>query len=171
MDKRTIKDTYKSIVEYLEANQDSRVKDILPTIVGMATRKRNRNTYFVSKSDTSKIIGMKCAFFNKWMPLVGDSAVTFGIKKTTPTGLNPMCNPGLKLWTAQQKTAKVKTEELIPKVISGEIQPHQLKELQEAIERDRVNIPATSLGFDTLEQLRENLTRTGNYPVLSSEIS
>lgn len=158
----TIKKAYESIITFLEANQDKKVKAILDEVRELASAKTNRaggSNYI--KDSTGNVVAILDYYFKRWMPLVGEAAVEFGAKKNTPTGFNTMCKKGVSEWTKQQSEAKKANAQLLTRVAAGEIQPSDIPAEQAAIEQARGNIVETELGFASKEEVLAYLASSG----------
>ena len=107
------------------------------------------------------VVAIRCYYFKKWMPLIGEHAVEFGAKASSATGFNSMCREGVNLWTKQQRDAKLAQEGLLAKIESGELAPEDIKDAREAIDAERNTIEETDLGFDELDAVRDYLVGQG----------
>ncbi len=171
----TVKKSFVTLVTFLEANKDRVVNEILPEIIGLASGKKSAGTTkkasnIAIRDEHGNVIAINCYYFKKFMPLYGPKAVEFGKKASTNTGYNTMCKEGVSLWTKAQDEAKKAGEELLNKVVAGEIQPGEIVAAREAIEAERKAIPATDLGFDTIEQLNKYYAKNPiDYSTVSNE--
>lgn len=161
-----VKKAFQPIVDLIEnaiAN-DSKVKasSLLADIIALAAAKVSTGVgSTILKSTDGTVVAVRCYYFKRWMPLVGDKAVEFGKKANTATGLNTMCKEGSSHWTKQQRDAEAANKALMTKVISKEITPDDIPALQAQIEETRKLIVPTELGFATEEEVREYLSQTG----------
>ena len=161
----TIKKAFVEIVELLEANENSKVKSILPDVIQLASAKQGGGgggaTTF-HKNEDGEVVGIRCFYHGKWM---SPAVVEFGKKASSSTGLNSMCKDGVSKWTKQQRQAKLAKEELLTQVASGEVDASELTARLEQIEADRNTVVpftatetvAEGYGFDTVEELIASL--------------
>lgn len=154
-----IKKAYASIVELLQANEGSFVRDILPEVVALASAKTGggggKATTF-HKDEEGNVVGILCYYHKLWMD---PTAIEFGVKASSATGFNSMCKDGVSKWTKQQRDAKKAKEALLTDVASGEIEatdlPALLAEIEEASDLI-VPLPEGMVGYATLEELLES---------------
>lgn len=151
----TVKKAYTDIVNFLEANKEATVADVLEDVIAMASAKTARSTagstYLMDTEGNP--VAIFCYYFKRWMPLVGDDAVEFGAKKNTATGYNPMCKEGVSNWSKQQREAKAANEGLVDRIASGTLAVEDIRGEQEAIEEARKQIIETDLGFETKDEV------------------
>lgn len=157
-----IKKAFVEIVAFLEANKDVKVSKVLDHVIELASAKTSRTEGNLSVKNTAgEVVAILDYYFKRWMPLVGDAAVEFGKKASTSTGYNSMCKEGVSAWTKQQREAKNATAQLLQNVSSGEVLPEAIPAEQAKIEETRKFVPATTLGFDTVEALSKYLVKNG----------
>lgn len=161
-----VKTAFQPIVDLIEAaianDPKVRAKDLINEVIALTAAKIATGVGSTIMKDASgAVVAIRCYYFKRWMPLVGDKAVEFGKKANTATGLNTMCKEGSSHWTKQQREADAANKELISKVISKEITPDDIPALQAKIEEDRKVIVPTELGFATEEEAREYLAASG----------
>ena len=135
-----IKKVFVELVEYLEANEGSKVKTILPGVIELCSAKSGGGKGGAStfiKDSNGNVTHVFCYYHKKWEAV---DAVEFGTKTTSPTGLNNMCKEGTSQWTKQQRAAKKASEELLDQVSNGEVDPADLAKLREDIEATRAQI-------------------------------
>lgn len=158
----TIKKAYADIVAFLEENQDKKVRAVLEDVKNMASAKvaREGGSTFL-KDVGGNTVAILDYYFKRWMPLVGEKAVEFGVKKNTATGFNTMSKAGTSAWTKQQREAKQAEQNLLAEVSAGNIKPSDIPAKQAEIETARKSIEATELGFETKEQVIAYLVENG----------
>lgn len=158
----TIKKAYADIVAFLEENQDKKVRAVLEDVKNMASAKvaREGGSTFL-KDAAGNTVAILDYYFKRWMPLVGEKAVEFGVKKNTATGFNTMSKAGTSAWTKQQREAKQAEQNLLAEVSAGNIEPSDIPAKQAEIETARKAIEATELGFETKEQVVAYLVENG----------
>ena len=150
-----IKKAFLPIVELLQANQDMLVSDILPQIVELTAAKTGAGGGKAStfhRDDAGNVVAVKCYYHGLWMHV---TAVEFGEKKSSASGLNSMSKDGTSKWTKQNAGAKKAKEALLTRVAEGAITANDLPAELEQIEKDRAAIiPMDSeyQGFETLEE-------------------
>lgn len=161
-----VKKVFQPIVDLLEtaiANDPKvKAKDLVEQIIALAAAKVavGVGSSFI-KDAAGVVVAVRCYYFKRWMPLVGDKAVAFGKKANTATGLNTMSTEGSSHWTKQQREADTANKAIMSKVISKEITPDDIPALQAQIEEARKVIVPTELGFASEEEVREYLTANG----------
>lgn len=156
----SIKKAYAPLIEFLNENADKKVKSVMDEIIALCSTKSVRSSAAVSnfiKDESGETVAIFDYYFKRWMPLVGDLAVEFGVKRNTPTGFNTMSKAGASHWTRQQRVAQLAHGELLNRVAAGEITPDQIPDEQAKIEVERKSIVETDLGFATREEVIEYL--------------
>ena len=141
----TIKKSYIDLIEFLELNKSKKVEAILPEVYKIVSSKNVGSTYIMDVNN--KAVAIRCYYFKRWMPLVGPSAVEFGVKTNTKTGFNTMCRLGTNLWTKQNNDAKRQLAELIDKLEDGKLAIDKIKFEKTKIQITRNKIEPTTLGF------------------------
>ena len=161
----TIKKAFVDIVELLQANEDARVGDILPSVIELTQAKTGAGGGKAStfhRNEQGDVVAIKCYYHGLWMdPRVAD----FGKKATSPTGLNNLCKDGMSKWTKQQREAKATEAELLTRVAEGELAPEDIPAEQERIKEEakRVEPREDVYGFETLEEcLADSAERFGD---------
>ncbi len=152
-----IKKAFIEIIELLEANENKKVKSVLEEVKRLASKSTSSNESVVIRNEAKEVVAIKCYYFKRFMPIIGDSAVEFGNKASSATGLNSMCKAGNKLWTKQQRVAKQAKDQLLPDLFAEKITTVDIERLQEEIEVARKVIEETDLGFATKEECEEYL--------------
>jgi len=157
-----IKKAYVAIIELLEANKENTVASIFDQAVVLASAKSNRavGTSFIKDSD-GQVLAIHDYYFKRWLPVVGESAVEFGLKAKTATGFNTMCKAGVSNWTKQQAVARKAKEAVLVEVQNGELAPSDIEARMQEIDAARTSIVETELGFDSKEDLMEYLEAEG----------
>lgn len=157
-----VKKMYVELVELLEANQNEKVKSILPEVIAMVSAKQTRNigSTFI-KNSNGEAIAIHCYYFKRWMPLVGNESVEFGAKKSTTTGYNTMCKEGVSNWTKQNNGAKKAHDALLDRLEAGDLTTDQISEEKARIEKARCEIVETELGFAERDEVIAYLTDNG----------
>ncbi len=152
----TIKKAYVQIIELLEANSNKKVSTILDQVKELCESKNSGGsdigTTFI-KNDQDETIAIFCYYFKKWMSV---EDVEFGRKANTASGYNTMCKEGVRLWTKQQRVAKLAKEQLLDDIVEQVITVEELPEQQAIIEAKRKLIAEAEeplLHFDTAEEI------------------
>lgn len=157
-----IKKAYQEIITLLQANENKKIKTLLPQIIALCEAKNSGGSEIGKtflKDEDGETIAIFCYYFKKWM-LVDD--VEFGAKKSTATGYNTMCKEGVSNWTKQQRVAAKAKEGLLAKVISGDLEAKDLSAAQDEIEVARRAIAESSeaqFHFDTADEVLESLAQ------------
>ncbi len=149
----SIKKPYVSLVEFLEANGNKKVSSILEEIKLMCESKKTGSTLI--KID-DKVVAIFCYYHKQWEII---EHVPYGSKANTVSGLNTMCKIGTSKWTKAQRDAKKAKESLLDGVSNGDINPADIKSLQEDIEHSRLVIDTTDMpiGYANEEEVMINL--------------
>ena len=145
-----IKKAYVALIEYLEANKDSKVKTILPGAIELCSAKTSGSGTGANfkKDKDGNVTHVFCYYHKKWEDV---KVVEFGVKSTSPTGLNNMCKEGTSQWTKQHRAAKKANEDLLNDVSDGKVNPADLKGLRADIEATRATIVPREDGHGTYE--------------------
>lgn len=159
----TVKKVYAEIVNYLEQNQNELVKNVLDSVVRLASAKVTRSTTATHlKNEAGEVVAILCLYYKKWYSLVGEKAVTFGKKASTSTGYNPMCLEGQANWSRQNNQRNAAMQTLLNQVLDEKISPAQASEQRALIELEREEIiPTKQEGFDTIEEVTAYLESIG----------
>lgn len=149
-----VKKAFQEIINLLTANQSVTVSEILDQAIELASSKGRGATggTTVHRDDNGNVVAIKCYYFKKWMPL---SHVEFGAKASSASGYNSMCKEGVSKWTKQQSAFRKADQELLEKLMAGDITPEEAQELREAneAERDMIVPHSQGIGFDTIDEL------------------
>lgn len=135
-----IKKAYQEIVAYLEDNQGSKVKTILPGVIELASAKSGGGGgggSTIRRNEAGEVTHIFCYYHKMWEPI---AEVEFGKKATSPTGLNNMCKEGTSQWTKQQRVAKKAKEALLDDVAQGIVAPGDIVAKQADIDTARALI-------------------------------
>ena len=160
-----VKVAYRQLMGLLMDSKQKKVATIFEDALEMCQmKKRSRNITSHIKDVTDKVVAIKCGYFDRWMPLVGDEAVEFGIKNGTGTGLNPMCKIGLALDTKQKTAARVAHLAILDQVGDGTIEVTEVKALRQAVEDKKALIVDTKIAFAT------DVDEKGNLITLEDEV-
>lgn len=129
----TIKKIYQEVHAILSANENKKVKDILPLLEPiMEAQQRDKNHF-----EDEHGLWIFCYYHKEWELT---SQVEYGKKANTATGLNSMCKVGTNQWTKQQREFKKFKSELLDKVASGEISADQIESEIERLEEEKNRI-------------------------------
>ena len=146
-----VKKAYQDVVNFLQANEDARVGDVLGQVISMTSAKSAGGTASnVMRDSEGNVTHIFCYYHKKWEPV---AEVEYGAKANSSTGLNTMCKEGVSQWTKQQREAKKANEELLQKVAAGELNAADLPAQLEAIEAERQKIipREDGIGSDEIE--------------------
>ena len=147
-----IKKAYVELMDYLEANKDSKVKTILPGAIALCSAKSGGSgsggSNFIKNAD-GEVTHVFCYYHKKW-EAVAD--VEFGKKTTSPTGLNNMCKIGTSAWTKQQRAAKTANNGLLDDVMAGKVEAKDLEGLRADIDKEKSKIVPREDGHGTDEK-------------------
>ena len=129
----SIKKGFVEIYNLLNANQDSKVEDIMDSLVElMESQQRDKNHYY--EDDDLYVF---CYYHKEWELT---TQVEYGSKKSTATGLNSMCKVGTNQWTKQQRDYKQSRSELLEQVASGDLEIENLKDAMDMLETTKDEI-------------------------------
>jgi hypothetical protein len=151
----TIKKAYVAIVDVLRNNKDALVSEVLTQIESLASAKTGagggKATVFHRDPDTNEVVAIKCYYHKLWMD---PRVVEFGVKATSPTGLNNMCKDGVAKWTKQQRDGKNATAALLQRVATGNLAVSDIPnaEAEIAEETALILVREDTYGFETLEE-------------------
>ena len=142
----SIKKAFQDVVAFLEDNENSKVKTLLPAIIEMCSAKSGGAGGAASfiKDAEDNVTHIKCYYHGLWEPV---DAVEYGAKATSATGLSSMCKEGTSAWTKQQREAKKANVELLNKVASGDVDPTDIVAIQADIEAARKVVVAREDGL------------------------
>ena len=161
-----IKKTMLDIHTILAANLTATVADVMPQLESLMSTKsrgaaKGEAVRTSLRDEHGNVVAIRCYYFKRWMPLVGDAAVEFGKKEGTTTGFNSMCKEGNSHWTKQQREAKAATAQILVDVENGDLDTADIAARREEIEAERQAIAPTDLGFETLDEVQAYLDANG----------
>lgn len=149
----TIKKAYIELHALLTANEDKKVKSILPEAIELMSAKgAGGAASSVHKDADGNVVAVLDYYFKKWLPV---SLVEFGKKANSASGLNTMCKLGTSLWTKQQREFKNGKEALLVDVQNGEVQPTEIQAKLDELETARgfiAEFPIPAIAFDSIEE-------------------
>ena len=149
---QTIKSEFQALVSFLQENQTKKVASILPTILELASKKRQETNFY--KDASGKTVAMRCYYFKVWFKL---DEVEWSTKANTASGYNQMCKAGLSAWTRQQREADKARANLLHEVTTGQLMPQDIPARELEIEAKRTTIDMslvpTENYFQTLDDL------------------
>lgn len=155
-----IKKVFQDIVSLLEANPESRVRELLPQVQELASAKSagGGSATTFHRDEAGNVVAIRCYYHNLWMhPQLGD----FGKKAGSASGYNSMCKDGQSKWTKQQSAAKKAKDALLAQVADGSFAGN----IQEEISRIEAEAKAIQpredgYGFATMEEcLADNASK------------
>ena len=137
----SIKKAFTAVNEFLVANKDKRIKDVMPKLIEMmsAATTAGRIADTVRKNDKGEVTHIFCYYHKKWEDV---KVVEYGKKASTASGLSNMCKEGTSAWTKQQSVAKTAKTQLLADVESGKVKPTDITATMTAIEATRVKVVA-----------------------------
>lgn len=146
-----IKKAYVELFEVLEANQGKKVSTIMPQLLELMTSKSGGGVggkTFV-KDDEGQVTHVFCYYHKKWEAV---AECEYGSKAGTATGLNTMCKEGVSAWTKQQRTFAKGKENLLTKLLDGEVTQEEAGTIQDELEAERtIVVPREDgHGFDEM---------------------
>jgi hypothetical protein len=153
-----IKKAYAEIVSLLQDNENEYVRDILPSVIEIASAKQGGGGGKAStfhKDEEGNVVAIRCYYFGLWMD---PAVVEFGKKASSATGFNSMCKEGSSHWTKQQRDAKKAKEQLLTDLANGDVEASDLPNLMDEIEEAKSAVAEPSdniVGYETLEELLE----------------
>ncbi len=133
-----IKKVFADLVNFLEANENSKVKTVMPQILDICSAKGGGGgvSNFIKDAD-GNVTHVYCYYHKKWEAV---AECEYGAKANSPTGLNSMCKEGTSAWTKQQREAKNANQDLLTAVAKGEVAPGDIAAKQADIEANRAKI-------------------------------
>lgn len=149
----TIKKAYLEVHAHLLANEDKKVKTIMPELIEMMSAKgAGGAASSVHRGEDGSVLAVLDYYFKKWLPV---DLVEFGAKANSASGLNTMCKLGTSLWTKQQREFKKGKEELLTQVAAGDVLPTDIQEHLDALEEARGFVAEyiiPEIAFDSIEE-------------------
>jgi len=150
----TIKKAFLPINAILLANEDKKVKTIMPELVEiMSAKGAGGGATAIHRNEAGDVVGIMDYYFKVWLPV---EFVEFGAKANSASGLNTMCKLGTSLWTKQQRDFKKGKEALLDQVAAGEVLPTEIQEHLDSLEEARgfvAEYPIPELAFASTEDL------------------
>ena len=159
-----IKKAYQEIVSFLEANRDEQVNEVIDTVIQMASAKTGGGGGKAStfhRNEAGDVVAIRCFYHQKWMsPLV----VEFGKKASSASGYNSMCKDGVSKWTKQNREFKSAQQELLQRVMNGEVAQDEIADEMARLEEEKsriIPLEGDYQGFDTLDECLADLEERG----------
>lgn len=133
-----IKKVFADLVSFLEANENSKVKTVMPQILDICSANGGGGgvSNFIKDAD-GNVTHVYCYYHKKWEAV---AECEYGAKANSSTGLNSMCKEGTSAWTKQQREAKNAYQDLLTAVAKGEVAPGNIAAKQADIEANRAKI-------------------------------
>lgn len=155
-----IKKVFQDIVSLLEANPESRVRELLPQVQELASAKSagGGSATTFHRDEAGNVVAIRCYYHNLWMhPQLGD----FGKKAGSASGYNSMCKDGQSKWTKQQSAAKKAKDALLAQVADGSFTGNVQEEISHIEAEAKAVIPREDgYGFATMEEcLADNASK------------
>jgi len=157
MSEHQVKKPFLPLIALMEANLEVAVSSIMEKVYELAGPKARGATgasasKVVIRDTDGNVVAIRCYYFKRFMPLIGELTVEFGSKANSATKLNSMCKEGVGCWTSQQRASKTAMSDLLLQVEKGEVKPKDIAAAREAIVAAKDNIVDTELGFATREE-------------------
>ena len=132
----TIKTTFKPIVEFLNANANKKVRDILDEATAIMSAKGRSSRPSVLR-DGENVIAYYCAFFNAYIaPTDANGQSTFTPKASTASGVNSYSKAGQNAWNTINANFKARNEALETEMAN---EPHsKVKEAQAQLATEKM---------------------------------
>jgi hypothetical protein len=144
-----IKKAFAGIIEFLEANQGSKVKTILPEAIQLCSAKiGGGGAPLFRKNDAGEVTHVFCYYHKMW-ELVDD--VEYGAKANSATGLNNMCKEGVSQWSKQQREAKTAESQILTDLGAGTIAVSDIEDIKAGIEATRCEVVPRADGHGSAE--------------------
>ncbi len=125
-----IKKQFVSIFNLIEANKDKFSKTLYSSLVDECTSRVLTQTHRTNDDGELEIF---CWYHKEWE---NTTLIAYGSKKGTKHGLNTFCKEGVSNWTKQQRTFKKAKDELLTKLMDGDITQDDLVELIAKLEEN-----------------------------------
>ena len=150
----TIKKAFIGVHALLLANEDKKVKTVMPELVEiMSAKGAGGGASSVHRNEAGDVLGILDYYFKVWLPV---EYVEYGAKANSASGLNTMCKLGTSLWTKQQRDFKKGKENLLDEVAAGNVLPTDIQSELDALEEARgfiADYPIPELAFGSAEDL------------------
>jgi hypothetical protein len=125
----SIKKVYAEVHELLVANKNLTVEKLMPQLLELFESRQNDKNF---KTDENNVVTeVFCYYHKKWENV---TAVEYGTKSSSATGLNSMCKVGVNHWTKQQRVHKKAKADLLDRLASGDLDIIDLQAELEKIE-------------------------------------
>ncbi len=148
----TIKKAFIELHALLAANEEKKVKSILPEAIEiMSAKGAGGAASSIHRGEDGNILCIMDYYFKKWLPI---NFVEFGAKANSASGLNTMCKLGTSLWTKQQREFKKGKETLLELVAAGEVLPTEIQAKLDELEEARgyvADYPIPELAFVSID--------------------
>lgn len=153
----TIKKDLQPLFNHLQALEGKKLTSKLINEIAtqfLATKNSNgsgsRTTAYFN--DKRELVAVFCYYHKKW-ELV--SAIEYGQKAGTKTGLNTMCKEGVSAWTKSNRSKVKAKDDLLAQYTAGTIDSDAFKAALQALDEPAVIEPHSDEehSFDTIEQL------------------
>lgn len=154
-----IKKAYVALVEFLHANVDVPVGQILEQVEKMCSAAEGAGSRMgnsIVKSDLGETKAIFCTYHQKW-ELVDQ--VSFSVKSSSPSGYASMCKEGAAAHVAAGKQAEKAKAGLLDLVMKGELNPADIPAAKAAIiAESEIRSPrGDGLGFATKDEVLATL--------------
>lgn len=133
MSTNQVKKPFVNLMSFLEINKDKKVSAILEQVKELVESKKKDST--IRKDDKGNITHIFCYYHKEW-----ESVSLYGPKQSSHSGFNTMCKVGVNQWTKQQSDFKKSKDEVLTRVMKGELKPENLQEELKKLEviKDRI---------------------------------
>jgi hypothetical protein len=149
----TIKKAFIELHALLAANEDKKVKSILPEAIEiMSAKGAGGAANTIHRAEDGSLLAILDYYFKKWLPV---EFVEFGAKANSASGLNTMCKLGTSLWTKQQRDFKKGKEALLNDVRDGNVLPTEIQAKLDELEEARgviADYPIPELAFASTDE-------------------
>ena len=149
----TIKKAFIELHAMLVANEEKKVKSILPEAIEiMSAKGAGGAANTIHRAEDGTILCIMDYYFKKWLPVV---FVEFGAKANSASGLNTMCKLGTSLWTKQQREFKKGKETLLELVAAGDVLPTEIQAKLDELEEARgfiADYPIPEIAFASTDE-------------------
>ena len=157
----TIKKAFIELHTMLVANEEKKVKTIMPDLIEiMSAKGAGGGASSVHRAEDGTILCIMDYYFKVWLPV---EFVDFGAKANSASGLNTMCKLGTSLWTKQQREFKKGKEDLLTQVAAGDVLPTEIQAKLDELEEARgfiADYPIPELAFASIEEYEAAETAT-----------
>ena len=167
---------FQEIMEFLKRpeNLKKQVSEVIDQVTQLASAKTRSAEYgsVFLKDNKDVIVAIKCAFFQRWMPLVGatvddetvkfgdaGSKVDFGDKVGTGTGLNSMCKVGQNAERQRKRDHETGQKALMNGLLDQSIDAVAGQKQRAKLETALTTPGTTKAGFATRDEVVAYLTK------------